>query len=494
MEKKQDLLNDLIRARLTSVEYDGITKDDVEKLYILEYGELPPKFEIIDSSNLGIGNLSGFHATAIHFYDKDVNEVYIFERGTEADPEQFSKSWKEWLSTLIKYKKNPEKLKEIVFPGNEDMHYDAYSVLMGEDQSQTEDAQDFIDRVIQKVNEKNAPSNADYYLDGHSLAGAEVQMILATMGGKIKNAHVYNDAPMNVYNIVVIHDGIKKRVKRKFNVDVNDPKELKKIPPEDLIPIIDEELGKYSDKITYYWNVQDLLTSLNLPFAYRLTNDKNVVMLDSNPEKGRPDDLVSKYPLTTRTLMGILHQADKGKGLSYAEMFIFLSIGLNAQYLPRFMQISLERELADLLKEMEELDFEGHMQDVLVGALAKNFGRTIIDNEEIITVKSPHGGRTIWLNIETAYTMYKDGQSLLSKKKDKLPDVEKAFQQYVLDDYDDHLHSVQSKMDEIEADPHAFLRMRFYRKGIGIRLTRSTISNISISALPRTFRRQSPTV
>lgn len=55
MEKKQqDLLNDLIRARLTSVEYDGITKDDVEKLYILEYGELPPKFEIIDLVKLGI--------------------------------------------------------------------------------------------------------------------------------------------------------------------------------------------------------------------------------------------------------------------------------------------------------------------------------------------------------------------------------------------------------------------------------------------------------
>lgn len=65
----------MIRARLTGEEYNDLTKDKIEELYIQEYGKLPPNFDVITAEELGIGNESGFDSTVIHFHNDDINEV-----------------------------------------------------------------------------------------------------------------------------------------------------------------------------------------------------------------------------------------------------------------------------------------------------------------------------------------------------------------------------------------------------------------------------------
>ena len=131
--KEDGLLNDIIRARITSLEYGRVSKEDIEKLYIQEYEEIPPNFDIIESQNLGIGKKSGFNGTAIHFFDENINEVYLINRGTEGNIDELTDGLYEKINI---YRKDPEKLKEIVFDGNEDIYTDIYTVLLGEDQSQ----------------------------------------------------------------------------------------------------------------------------------------------------------------------------------------------------------------------------------------------------------------------------------------------------------------------------------------------------------------------
>ena len=210
--KDEGLLNNTIRARITSMEYGGISKEDIEKLYIQEYGDAPPNFDIIESKDLNIGAESGFNGTVIHFQDESINEVYFINRGTEAD---IGKLTDGVFEKLKDYRKEPEKLKEIVFDGNEDIYTDIYTVLLGEDQFSTEDNIDYTNKIIGKVESKDSKLNLKYFLDGHSLGGAEAQNLLIITGDLFTNVNVYNDAPMNIYNnfmVLKIYEMLLKKI------------------------------------------------------------------------------------------------------------------------------------------------------------------------------------------------------------------------------------------------------------------------------------------
>ncbi|MBO1911619.1 hypothetical protein J4G37_43365, partial [Microvirga sp. 3-52] len=198
---------------------------DIEKLYIQEYGELPPNFDIIKSKDLNIGKDSGFNATAIHFYDEEINEVYFINRGTEAD---IGKLRDGLFNKLKDYRMEPEKLKEIVFNGNEDIYTDIYTVLIGEDQFSSEDNVVFTNKVIDRANKKHSDLELTYFLDGHSLGGSEAQNIMVFTKDLFTNVNVYNDAPMNIYNTIMVNDHLKKKVQKEYGIAVEDINDLKK--------------------------------------------------------------------------------------------------------------------------------------------------------------------------------------------------------------------------------------------------------------------------
>ena len=266
----EEVLNNTIRARMTSMEYGRIKSEDIEKIYIQEYGKLPPNFDVIESEKLNIGEESGFNGTAIHFHDENINEVYFINRGTEANIDGLTDGLYEKLNI---YRKEPEKLKQIVFDGNEDIYTDIYTVLLGEDQSQSRDNIEFTKVVFNKVEKVDNKKKADFFLDGHSLGAAEAQNIMVATDNLFKNVNVYNDAPMNIYNVVLINKKIRDIIERKYGFRVKDINDLKEIPINDLRAILDQEFSKHSNKITYHRNEDDIMTNLTLPYGYRLIDE-----------------------------------------------------------------------------------------------------------------------------------------------------------------------------------------------------------------------------
>ncbi|MBA4537732.1 hypothetical protein H1Z61_11480 [Bacillus aquiflavi] len=455
--KQEGVLSELVRARLTSAEYDGLTKETVEKFYIEEYGQLPPPFEIIHSDKLQIGEESGFNGTAIHFFDdkQAINEVYVINRGTEGDLSKFAELGEKWFKTLKNYKQNPENLKEIVFSGNEDIYTDAYEVLLGDDQSQIEDNQDFKDKVIQKVNEKNLLTKPVFFLDAHSLGGNQGQTLMVTSGDLFTDVNVYNDAPMNIYTIVRMHDKIRKIIEDKYGI-LADEHDIYKIKPSELYSILDKELGSYASKITYYRNEEDLLTNLTLPYAYRLTNKMNVVTFDSDSKVGRPVDLAAKYPDLTGMIVSILDRANQVKGLSYPEIAFFAKSGFVAAALPSLFHNDFERRIGHLIDDFEGIDLTGHAMDVVIAQIAKQSQQKIVNNELMIKVADIDGGE-IEINLDAAYRFYSEGYSLLFGKEETIPAMERVFQTYIVESYQRHVTYTTQQMAEIEENPEAFL-------------------------------------
>ena len=458
--KEEPLLNDLIRARITSVEYRGLTKEKIEELYIQEYGELPPNFTIITTDELDIGKDSGFDATAIHFQDKNVNEVYFFNRGTEVDGDKFTEL--NIIDTLKEYRKNPDNLRKIVFEGNEDVFTDGYSVFLGTDQLSTRDGYKFIEDVEGIVNRTNSDTEPTFHLDGHSLGGAETQTSLLLHNSLFKDANVYNDAPINIFNIILSDENLTKEIEQKFNIEIRVSSDLFSLPLSVLVALLDEKYGHLSNKITYYRNNDDLLTTLNLPFEYRLTNEKNVVVLDSKSDV-QMVDLVKKYPGFTYYIMGVLNRANSEEGLSYPEMILHAGLAIRSQLLPTFLQNSIEKDINNLIADFEEMNVDGgigkgHSIDKLIENLAALEGRTIVGNEEIITIANSGGsGETIQLNIDKTYQFYVTGYSILDGKKSYMNLIRNIHDTYLTDAYNNIINKVQGKMNDIESAPHAYL-------------------------------------
>ena len=455
----EGLLSDAIRARITSIEYDGIGKEEIEKLYIQEYGEIPPYFDIIDSNDLNIGEKSGFHGTAIHFHDKDVNEVYFINRGTEADLDKLTDGV---LEKFTSYKNEPEKLKEIMFEGNEDVYTDIYTVLLGEDQAQTSDNTNFTNKVVNKVNKMDSEVELKYFLDGHSLGGSEAQNIMVITDDLFTNVNVYNDAPMNILNVILSNDRAKKVIEEKYGVMVKRVSDLNDIPINDLIAILDKEYGHHSDKITYYRNADDIMTTLTLPYEYRLidADASNVKTYAGHPD-AEMIDLVQKYPSLATGITYILDRANKDGGIRAVDVASLAMVySVTEDSLWSF--ISQVNDLVDDVKGMNDHIGDGHSIKKLVENMAGAQGRIIVNNEEFYLIGDATGKKTIKLNIDSAYKFYKVGLTIMLGKHNVLDKLKKNYEYHVLTRYDRFRRKVRQEMDEIEGRPHAYLSSNDY--------------------------------
>jgi hypothetical protein len=452
--EKEGLLSDTIRARITSIEYDGIKKEDIEKLYIQEYGELPPNFDIIKSKDLKIGKDSGFNATAIHFYDEEINEVYFINRGTEAD---IGKLRDGLFNKLKDYRKEPEKLKEIVFNGNEDIYTDIYTVLLGEDQFSSEDNIDFTNKVIDRVDKKYSDLESTYFSDGHSLGGSEVQNIMIFTKDLFTNVNVYNDAPMNIYNTIMVNDHLKKKIQKEYGITAEDINDLKKLDLNDLRTILDQEYNHYSNKITYYRNEDDLLTTLKLPYEYRLIDayGSNVKTF-----KGHPDaemiDLVGKYPNLAMGITFIIKRANKEGGIrtrDIAALAAAYSVSMDSLW----SFIGQIQDMINDIKSMGKHIDSGHSMDKLIERMANEQGRMIVGNEEIYLIADSKGNKNIRLNIDETYRFYKTGLLIMEDKQRVVDKLMRTYEYHLSSRYDRFRRKVRQEMDHIENYPHTYL-------------------------------------
>lgn len=457
--EKEGLLSDTMRARLTDIEYDGISKENIEQVYIQEYGILPPNFDIIDSNDMNIGGDSGFHGTAIHFHDKDVNEVYFINRGTEADLDKLTDGVFEKFKS---YKNEPEKLKEIMFDGNEDIYTDIYTVLLGDDQFSTEDNVDFTNSVIKKVKNKDSNIKIKYFLDGHSLGGSEAQNIMVLSENLFSNVNVYNDAPMNIFNVILSNDHLKKIIQKKYGIIVEDINHLKEIGVNDLVEILDKEYGHHSDKITYYRNADDIMTTLTLPYEYRLidADASNVKTYAGHPD-AEMIDLVQKYPSLAMGITYILDRANKEGGIRAVDVASLAMVySVTEDSLWSF--ISQVNDLVDDVKGMNDHIGDGHSIKKLVENMAGAQGRIIVNNEEFYLIGDATGKKTIKLNIDEVYKFYKVGLTIMLGKQNVLDKLRKNYEYHVLTRYNRFRRKVRQEMDEIEDRPHAYLSSSDY--------------------------------
>jgi len=472
LKGEEALLKGLIRARLTSKEYDGLSKGEIEKLYILEEGEPPPEFDIITTKELGIGEQSGFDGTAIHFHDEGINEVYIINRGTEWDQDNFAYLFDNKIGNIRDYKKNPEDLREIAFQGNEDLYVDVFGVMMGEDQSQTVDNIDFTDQVIEKVKQTGEGENTKFYLDGHSLGGSESQNLLTVYGDLFENVNVYNDAPMNIYNIILVNDKLKKTVEEKYGLKISNIKDLQQIDQEELESLLDRELGDLSEKITYYRNEGDLITTLTLPNEYRLVTSENVKIFESTHSDLEMIDLATKYPLIMEVLEDTLGTATTD-GVSYIDAASLYGSYLGSTQFPEFMQNDLQQEIVNLQKDYMKMDGESgyvlkeHGLNSLIEHLAKGQGREIVNNQEIICVSGSGGGKSIQLNIDVVYEYYVVAHSILLGKESSLETLEERYDSYITSTYNRHqecliLKTIRAPTCHPQIDIHRIQRIISY--------------------------------
>lgn len=452
--KEVGLLNNIIRARITSVEYGSIKKEDIEKLYVQEYGELPPNFDIIESTKLNIGEESGFNATAIHFHDKNINEVYFVNRGTEANISEL----KDGLFGKLKdYRKDPENLKKVVFDGNEDIYTDIYTVLVGDDQSQTVDNMKFTDKVVDKINALNSKIVPEYFLDGHSLGASEGQNIFLKKENLFTNVNLYNDAPMNIYNVILTNDGIQQLIEERYGTPVKDINDLKTIPVNNLRAILNQEFSQYSNKITYHRNTDDIMTNLTLPYEYRLIDENmsNVKTYEGNPD-AEMIDLVEKYPSLTMGITYILNRANKEGGIRARDVAV-LATAYSVTEDSLWSFISQIKNLTDDIDSMKGDMGEGHSMDKLIENMAKEQGRMIIDNQEIYFVADSKGDKMILLNIDETYEFYKLSTSIMLGKQSAIDNLKKVYEYQVFTRYDRFRRKVRGEMDELEQRPHAYL-------------------------------------
>lgn len=95
---------DIMKIRIMDVEYDGITEDEIRRIYFEETGkELNLEVNIYYSDDyIEEVDANGFNGTMIHLFDEELetNEVYTVTRGTELKQEG---DWRpvDWIYNLM---------------------------------------------------------------------------------------------------------------------------------------------------------------------------------------------------------------------------------------------------------------------------------------------------------------------------------------------------------------------------------------------------------
>ncbi len=257
---KQLILDDNTRNRLAAEAYkDDISKEGIEKLIKnnSDLGDVPD-FRVYPEKD----PKSGLDAYAIHFYDKNINEVYFFVRGTEVD--QF-----------------------------EDIYADAAGIAAGKNIDQLRAMDGMYKEVVKKIKNENKLSsnevkNLSLNMDGHSLGGNQVTS-LALKHGTFETVRGLNDAPVNVYQMFEFDDKFQRKVMDKFK-----DRELFEIDEKKLLAFAADYYEENSRNITHVRVKGEPLYTQSFPGKFY--PGKNIQILEpSEATKEFPD--VSTYPL-----------------------------------------------------------------------------------------------------------------------------------------------------------------------------------------------------
>lgn len=258
--EKSLILDDNVRNRLAAEAYkDEITKENIKK--VIQKNSVitnVPDFKLYTESDPN----SGLDAYAIHFYDKTVNEVYFFVRGTEVD--QF-----------------------------EDIYADAAGIAAGSNIDQLNKFDEAYNRVKQKIKSDNGLSSKEMKglsinLDGHSLGGNQVTS-LALKHGEFQTVRGLNDAPVNVYQMTWFDNNFYQSVEKKFKTN-----NIYSIDEKKLLAFAADYYEENSRNITHVRVKGEPLYTQSFPGKFY--PGKNIQILEpSEATKEFPD--VSTYPL-----------------------------------------------------------------------------------------------------------------------------------------------------------------------------------------------------
>ncbi|MGG4489405.1 DUF6792 domain-containing protein [Metabacillus idriensis] len=277
MQNEEVLNSDILRVRLTELEYCGekkFTVEEVRKIIIEETGKSPPSnIEIFRTDSLkefkelkNEGKDSGFDGTAIHFYDaeKGINQTYVITRGSE----------------------NGESLDDNEEKGDPlDWIYNSLGIYAGKESNQYRDAKLF-DSLVSKYVEENVKShhieieNKKYGL-GHSLGGNLIQMI-SLMNRSFEKVYAFNDAPPSAYQLALIDSSFRRKLFLRFDLNPNSFDEIYTIPPAELKAFAENYYKEKGQNIHHLTNEEDMLFAASDIRGFLDLGSRTV--LDSDPD------------------------------------------------------------------------------------------------------------------------------------------------------------------------------------------------------------------
>src|SRR5690625_4830348 len=193
-----------MRLRMTQLEYDELSEEEfeneIERMYIEEYGEkLPAEMDVYSTSNPNNfkNDTSGYEGTAIHFHSKEnnIDEVYVISQGTQ---------------------------------DAEDWEYNIKAMLAGQDVTQAEAADEFVNEAKKEFGASDSTSVTGL---SHSLAhnnNATAHLLYDTFD----DVYSVNGAQTNFYQIYNNNDEFQDIVKSEFSLTSNS--EIYDIDPDKL--------------------------------------------------------------------------------------------------------------------------------------------------------------------------------------------------------------------------------------------------------------------
>lgn len=257
MSNEEILNTDIIRARITDLEYGKISAEEIRRIYIEETGQEPPgEITVYHSDDLKVlsekkraGKDSGFDGTVIHFYDpkQGINQSYTITRGSESAEDNGEGAPLDWV-------------------------YNGLGIFTGQVKNQYDDAKYFDKTVTEMINKK---VSVDYkkrqkdgehsqrvelekYGVGHSLGGNHIQM-LQLMNNSFKSVYAINDAAPTSYQLAFIDRKFKFALADKFNINPDNNAELYTIPPDQLKAFAEEYYKDRGKDIHHLTAEEDML-------------------------------------------------------------------------------------------------------------------------------------------------------------------------------------------------------------------------------------------
>ncbi|UJW59187.1 hypothetical protein HXZ66_18105 [Bacillus sp. A116_S68] len=252
MSNKEILDSDSVRSRIIEMEYKELTESEIRRIYIEETGTEPPANITLYSSDdypeLREGDTySGFDGSAIHFYDeeKGINQVYTITRGSEGSEKD---SWKP-----------------------KDWFYNLFGIGLGQNDSQLEDAETFVELVVNEVEKTNTNIPVTSVGMGHSLGGNLI-VTLQLLTGQFDNVYAVNHIPPSMYQLAYSDDHFTSIIREEFSVDLTnnfnaiydiDPTELKEFTEAYYKERIDEttinRLNMEEDLLYAMWGLSGFI-------------------------------------------------------------------------------------------------------------------------------------------------------------------------------------------------------------------------------------------